>query len=246
MTAAANGSGPLLCLFLTMTFLATIYRKPGEIDMGNGVRFIIFVGFLLLCLHSANAKDKGLNKGIKAIHTILLVLIVLGTYQAFHVVFWTIKNPHLILKYYYVPLECFPAWLMLSHFIAALLSGPLELLLAFGLAIRRPRSRTLYVRFIPLFFLVGTMGCMKEMTSVTLESRGHMSVNELWVNAILSLVVMGTLYVVIYRFYVSEKTKRILFGLESSGSDSEQLAPIDSDSQADAATSSEPSIPPDD
>ena len=214
--------------------------------MGRFVGLILLCGLLFSCLHSRNANDRGLNRGTKTIHAIILLLLVLNLVGAFRIILWAAMYPDLIFKYSYVLPGYLPPWLAWSHDILCYICELVEIFLVFGLAKRQSRARERFIKLIPLFFIVTALGFLKGAILGSSEAQRHLSINKFWVLVLLSFVLMGMFYVVIYRFYASEKTKRLLFGPESSGSNPEQPVAVDSESQADGTASTESSASHDD
>jgi len=178
---------------------------------------IIGFGILAVCLVIGYDRDKGLNRRRKTDHAFFLGCIIFLHSRAFHVLIWAPVYPNLILEYHHIRIEFFPAWLSLLDLLLEVIVRLAALCFAYGLALRKQRALTLFVRFIPLFFLIDFWCVLKEDMRSHLSSQVDLSLASFSYDAIWSLLLVTFVYVGLYFFFVSEKTRCLIFGLETSG-----------------------------
>jgi hypothetical protein len=205
--------------------------------------FVLSLFCIVPAFVTANAKDKGLNRGIKTVHAIILFCLALVCSEHLHTLFRVIMHPQWIINTSYVPVGFIPPWLVLVQAFLSLIIGLLELGAAGGLARRDPRIRLAFTRCVWVFWLFNCVTVLR--VGVHRYSKKGLP-ERFWVPGLILCLIITVFYFILWWFYSRKKTKRLLFGLETSGSDSEQPAPVDVESQDDGEVLSESSSSRDD
>ena len=115
----------------------------------------LWTGALLVILHRT---DKALGKieGKSGfVHALLLWIFLISFSTSFQMLGWALRHVGDIEKHFYIPVGPIPEWFNLAMWATFLCFGIVAVFLTFGVATRKEKYRRIFVRLLPVFYLLG-------------------------------------------------------------------------------------------
>lgn len=114
----------------------------------------LWTGFLSFALHRANASFGKIDGKLGVVHTFLLWIFLMSFSTSFKMLGWALGHTSDIKKYFYIPVGLIPDWFNLIMWAAFLVFGIAAMFLTFGLAKRKEKHRKIFVKLLPIFYLL--------------------------------------------------------------------------------------------
>lgn len=144
------------------------------------------------------------NRGY--IHAFLLWIFLLAFSSSFQMLGWAFGNPHDIEKHFFVPVGPILDWFNMSMWAALLVFGIIAIFLTFGMARRKESSRKIFVRLLPVFYVLHAYEFAK---SLYLESAA--GENSMFSLTVLGLLIAAIPFGAMYSFYSRQDIKKKIF-----------------------------------
>jgi hypothetical protein len=184
---------------------------------------VIWLTIAAVVAVKANNRDRGLHGKAKAVSFLCVAFIILFHSTAFSMLNWAFGHPQQILPYFYVTKDLFAPWASLTVWILNTIMSVAAVLLGFGIARRKNRSRLIFLRFLPLIAFVDWLEMFKGTMSQPRTTGAYLTLGGM---TALFIIVP---YALIALYYTRTSVKDALFSegtAEPAGTDNSRAAPL--------------------
>ena len=167
---------------------------------------LIWLVVTAVVLFKTNQRDAGKHNGLKAVHSLFVVFLVLTHSTAFRMLGWIVGHPERIMEHFYVHKDLFAPWASLTVWALNTILSLAAIVLGFALARRVPLARRAVLWMIPFLCLIDWLEAFKGAMA---EPRG--AATYLLIATAISLLTVIP-YALMYIFYGRDSVASALFG----------------------------------
>jgi len=168
---------------------------------------LLWTAVLVFLVHRSN-KIEPIKGKILYIHSFLLWIFLMLFHTSPSMLGWSIRHYKDIKKYFYVPVGVIPDWMNLLMWGLLLLFGLIAIFLVSGMAKRKEKSRRIFIRLLPIFYLLTAYEVFKGFY---VAGENEIQQPSFILVALISLSILLVPFVVMYHFYNREDIKDKIF-----------------------------------
>ncbi|MDD3774619.1 MAG: hypothetical protein PHV08_01535 [Sulfurovaceae bacterium] len=166
----------------------------------------LWTGILLFTLHRTNSSLGKIDGKTGFVHAFLLWIFLMSFSTSFKMLGWAFGHTSDIKKYFYIPVGPIPDWFNLIMWAAFLVFGIAAMLLTFELAKRKEKYRKIFVKLLPIFYLLSVYEFAKSfyLAGSTEDASILLAVS-------IGLLVFAIPFGSMFYFYSKESVKEKIF-----------------------------------
>jgi hypothetical protein len=167
---------------------------------------ILWTSALWFTLHRTNNTLGKIEGKMGIFHGVLLWLFLMTFSTSVKMLGWSLGHIDEIEKYFYIPIGPIPNWLNLTMWLLFLVFGLFATYLSFKLASRKEKFRKIFVKFIPIFYILNVYEFVKSF--FINASKENLS---LWLAISIGLIIIAIPFGLMLYFYSRESVKEKIF-----------------------------------